>query len=112
MMIGNSNDTALVTATVLDVQAIQKGQLIALASVEIEVEGVMFAVNGLQVIRTREPKTNREATAVALPRYRAPGGQWRIAIDLPDELRAPVAAAVLERCCEMGITKRLHGVAA
>ena len=107
-----SRETALVTVTVLDVQAVQKGQIIALAVVEIELDGVAFAVNGLQVVRTRDPSNGREATGVALPRYRAPDGQWRPAVDLPDELREPITTAILEHCCDQGITRRLQGAAA
>jgi stage V sporulation protein G len=107
-----SRDTALVAVTVLDVQTVQKGQIIALASVEIELDGVAFTVNGLQVVRTRDPSSGREATGVALPRYRAPDGEWKPAIDLPDELREPITMAILERCCDRAITRRLHGAAA
>ena len=105
-------DAALVTVTVLDVRAVQKGQIIALAAVEIELDGVAFALNGLQVIRTRDPSSGREATGVALPRYRAPDGQWRPAVDLPDELSDPITTAVLEHCCDIGITRRLQWAAA
>lgn len=111
-MTGVRGENALVTVTVVDVQAIRKGQILALASVEIELDGVAFTISGLQVVRTREAISGREATGVALPRYRAPDGRWRPAVDLPDELREPVTAAVLERCCDMGITRRLHWVAA
>ena len=107
-----SRETALVTVTVLDVQAVQKGQIIALAAVEIELDGVAFAVNGLQVVRTRDPISDRAATGVALPRYRAPDGQWRPAVDLPDELYEPITTAILEQCCDRGITRRLHSAAA
>ena len=105
-------ETALTTVTVLDVQAVRKGQIIALAAVEIELDGIAFIVNGLQVIRTREPASGREATGVALPRYRAPDGEWKPAIELPDELREPVTAAILDHCCDRGITRRLHHAAA
>lgn len=111
-MTDTSSETALVTVTVLDVQAVQKGQIIALAAVEIELDGVAFVVNGLQVIRTREPASDREATGVALPRYRAPDGSWKPAIDLPVELREPITTAILEQCCDKGITRRLHSAAA
>ena len=57
-------DAALVTVTVLDVRAVQKGQIIALAAVEIELDGVAFALNGLQVIRTRDSNSGREAAGV------------------------------------------------
>jgi stage V sporulation protein G len=109
---GRSSETALITVTVLDVQAVRKGQIIALAAVEIELDGVAFIVNGLQVIRTKEPASGREATGVALPRYRAPDGEWKPAIELPDELREPITTAILEQCCDRGITSRLQRVAA
>lgn len=105
------SETALITVTVLDVQAVQKGQIIAFAAVELELDGVAFTVNGLQVIRTRDSISGREATGVALPRYRAPNGEWKPAIELPDELREPITATILEQCCDRGITRRLHSAA-
>ncbi|WP_191057985.1 hypothetical protein [Geminicoccus harenae] len=100
------NDTTLITATVLDVQPMPKGRLLALASVELVLDGVPLVLHGVQVIRLKHPVTGEEATGVDLPRYRAPDGSWRQAVELPPELRRPLGDAVLEQCCALGITQR------
>jgi hypothetical protein len=66
---------------------------------------VCFVLHGLQVLRLRHPETGEEATGVDLPRYRAPDGAWQRALELPDELQRPIGDAILERCCELGITR-------
>jgi stage V sporulation protein G len=100
-------DTATVEATVLEVRRVGKGRLTAFASVELTLDGVSFVVHGIQVLRMKHPGTGEEASGVALPCYRAPDGTWRPAIDLPPELREPIGDAVLERCCALGITRRV-----
>ena len=72
-----ANGTTLITATVLQVQPVAKGKLLALASVELVLEGVPLVLHGVQVNRTRHPVTGEEATGVDLPRYRATDGIWR-----------------------------------
>jgi len=100
------SETALVEVTVGDVRRLGQGRVLALASAELVVEGIAFAIHGIQVIQTRDPATSRNATGVDLPRYRDPTGAWRPALDLPEELRKPLGDAVLERCCELGIAQR------
>jgi stage V sporulation protein G len=98
-------DTSLVEVTVGDIRVIRQGRVVALASAELTVDGVSFALHGMQVIRTRDA-TGKDALGVDLPRYRDPTGAWRPALELPDELRKPLGDAVLERCCELGIAER------
>ena len=99
-------DTALVEVTIGDIRVIRQGRVVALASAELTVDGVSFALHGMQVIRTRDATTGKDALGVDLPRYRDPTGAWRPALELPDELRKPLGDAVLERCCELGIAER------
>ena len=76
------SDTTTVHVRVLAVTPVAgKGKLLALASAEIAVAGVAFTLHGIQVIRTKDPATGTEATGVDVPRYRAPGGTWRQAIE-------------------------------
>jgi stage V sporulation protein G len=89
------------------VQPVGQGRLLALASVELVIEGITLVLHGVQVVRLKHPVTGQEATGVDLPRYRAPDGTWRPAIDLPPELRKPLGDAVLAHCCELGITQRV-----
>jgi stage V sporulation protein G len=98
-------DTSLVEVTVGDIRVIRQGRVVALASAELTVDGVSFALHGMQVIRTRDATTGKDALGVDLPRYRDPTGAWRPALELPDELRKPLGDAVLERCCELGIAE-------
>lgn len=100
-------DTAAVSVHVLSVQPVKaKGKLLALASVEIDVEGITFILHGVQVVRSKDPKTGAEAVGVDLPRYRSSDGSWQQALTLPPELRKPIAHAVLDECSAVGITRR------
>lgn len=102
------SDTTTVYVRVLTVTPVTgKSKLLALASAEITVAGVAFTLYGIQVIRMRDQATGAEATGVDVARYRAPDGTWRQAIDLPPELHKPLAHAILDECCELGITRRV-----
>jgi stage V sporulation protein G len=62
------------------------GRLVALATVEIDLEGVVIVIQGVQVIRHR-----RRITTQA-PRFRDPRtGAWTPAVILPHELGAAIA---------------------
>jgi stage V sporulation protein G len=62
------------------------GRLIALATVEIDLEGVVILVQGIQVVRC-----GSRITAQA-PRFRDPRtGTWTAAVILPEELGAAIA---------------------
>ena len=101
--------TATVEITVLGVRPVGKGRLLALASVELALEGVLFVLHGLQVLQIRDAITGAPATGVDLPRYRLPDGSWQVAIKLPPELERPIGDAVLARCCELGIARHAVG---
>jgi stage V sporulation protein G len=45
-------------------------------------------------------------TSVSLPTFKDEGGVWRPAIKLPDEVRAPLADAVLIFLLEEGLARR------
>lgn len=103
-------DTALVRCTVLEVQPVNAGRILALASVEVEIDGVVFVVEGVQVVRVPATRDQPERTGVDLPRYRNRQGAWRPTLKMPEEVRQPLGDAILERCCEMGITRRLAAI--
>lgn len=101
------SETTKVTARVLQVTPmLGRGKLLALADAEIVIDGVAFTLCGVQVLRSTDPQTGGEAIAVDAPRYRAPDGQWRLAAILPEDLRKPLAHAILDECTAMGITRR------
>jgi hypothetical protein len=82
--------TSTVTFTVLDVGRVAgAGRLIALAAVELELDGVGLVMQGVRVVK----QSNRIATEA--PRFRDPRtGQWVPALILPDELGRAIAREV------------------
>lgn len=82
--------TSTVTFTVTDVDRVEgAGRLIALASIELELDGVALVVQGIRVVR----HNNRISTEA--PRFRDPRtGQWVPALILPDELGRAIAREV------------------
>jgi hypothetical protein len=79
--------TATVTFVVTALERISgAGRLVALATVEIDLEGVVVLVQGVQVIR------HRGRIATQAPRFRNPKtGAWIPAVILPDELGVAIA---------------------
>ncbi len=77
------------------------------ASVETDIEGVVIVIQGVQVIRIPANRERPEMTGVDLPRYRGRDGVKQKAIQVPEEVRSPLGDAILELCCELGITRRV-----
>jgi stage V sporulation protein G len=76
------------------------GKLLALAEVELVIDGVSLLIHGVQV------RADGEKTEVSLPRYRAPDGTWKTSITLPAEVRDPMGDVVMEAGIEAGILKK------
>ena len=102
-------DTALVSCRVLEVIPLTTGRLIALASVEIDIEGVCFVLHGVQVARGH--LDGREGALVTVPNYRAADGRWRAAVALPEELKGPLGDVVLAECLALGLVRQRLGAA-
>jgi stage V sporulation protein G len=100
-MNNDNAETGSVTITVLSVTTIHAGRLFALASVKINIDGVLVEIHGIRAIRTPTG-----ATRVELPTFRDGSGQPRTAIVLPEEVYSPIGDAVLEVLIERGIAKR------
>jgi stage V sporulation protein G len=83
----SSDSTATVTFVVTGLERVSgAGRLVALAAVEIDLEGVVVVVQGVQVIRQR----GRISTQA--PRFRNPRtGVWAPAVILPEELGLAIA---------------------
>ncbi len=77
----------------------RSGDLVALADVEVSFDGIIFAICGLQL------RADAKRTDVLLPKYRAPNGDWVAAIKMPEELREPMANAVIAAGVEAGVLK-------
>jgi hypothetical protein len=82
--------TSTVTFTVIEVERVAgAGRLIALAAIELELDGVALVVQGVRVVR----QDRRIATEA--PRFRDPRtGRWLPALILPDELGRAIACEV------------------
>jgi stage V sporulation protein G len=98
--------SSTVSITVLSVTPMRAGKLFALASVEINVDGVLIEIHGVRATRTATG-----ATRVELPTFRDATGQPRTAIVLPAEIYRPIGDAVLEVLIERGIAKRRFNAA-
>jgi hypothetical protein len=68
-------ESSLVSITVLSVTPLRAGKLFALASVEIDIDGIRIEVRGIRAMRV-----STGATRVELPTFRDAAGQSRAAI--------------------------------
>lgn len=93
--------TTTATITVLSLTPVQAGRLVALADVELLLDGVPIVIHGVQV------RADGKGTEVTLPTYRASGGEWRVAVSLPEELKGAMGDAVLAAGVEVGILKQI-----
>lgn len=99
------SDSTVVNCTVLAVRPVRKGRLIALASVEIDVDGVVFVVDGVRIFRYRQPGHNEDFAGVGPPQFRDQQGVWQDSLKLPEEVEAVFADTVIQRCNTLGITQ-------
>jgi stage V sporulation protein G len=90
--------------SVVDVQSVNAGKLFALATVEIDIDGIIVVVHGIQALRA-----DPAGTRIEYPKYRDASGVWRTAVTLPDEMKGPIGDAVLDVLVERGIAVRRHG---
>lgn len=102
-MENGSDISTIVQCTVLDIRKVEKGRLIALASVEIDVDGVVFVIEGVRVFRYRMPGNAQDFAGVGAPQFRDATGDWRSAVTLPPEIETAFCDAVMRRCKELGI---------
>jgi hypothetical protein len=84
-----SDDTAPATVTLLSLERVNAGRLVALAAVEIVVGGIAIEVHGVRVIR------QLSMLVAEAPKYRR-GAEWLPAVGLPPELRQAIADMVLD----------------
>ncbi len=80
-----------VTITVLGVERVRdKGQLIGLAIVELDVAGVVITLQGVQVLRSPDGSLSCRP-----PQFRRANGAWTPAIVLPPDLAEALGAEVI-----------------
>ena len=95
-----------VSITVLSVTPARDGKLFALASVEVDIDGVQIAIHGIRALRVTPL-----GTRIELPKFRGPNGEWQTAITLPEEVRGPIGDAVLDELIDRGLALRRAPVA-
>ena len=106
-MAGSSPDDAehppasTVSITVVSVKPVKFGKIFALASVEIDIDGVLLVLHGGCAIRVQPM-----GTRIDLPMFRDENGVWSRAITLPDEICGPIGRAVLDELVECGLAVR------
>lgn len=93
-------DTSTVKISVLNLSPkVESDSLLALADVELLIDGIGIVLHGVQVV------ADERKTVVRLPRYRAADGSWKAAVSLPEEVKGPIADAVIAAGIEAGILK-------
>ena len=73
---------SLVRITVLPVTPAHSGKLFALASVEVDIDGVQIAIHGIRALRVETT-----GARIELPKFRGLKAEWQAAITLPEEVR-------------------------
>jgi hypothetical protein len=84
----------------MSVTPMRAGNLFALASVEIDINGIQIAVRGIRALNAVG------VTRTELPQYRDQNGALRPAISLLEEVVGPIGDAVLDELIERGLAKR------
>jgi stage V sporulation protein G len=97
----HASPSGTVSITVLSVKPVKFGRIFALASVEVDIDGVLLVIHGVRAIRVQPI-----GTRIDLPMFRDEDGTWRHAITLPDEISEPIGRAVLNELVERGLAVR------
>jgi hypothetical protein len=97
---GMLDDTTQITFTVSNARSVASKTIFALVDVEVQIAGIAFGIIGVQARSETDGQTS-----VRLPTFKDSGGTWRPAIRLPDEVRQPLAEAVLTFLVEEGLAK-------
>jgi len=90
--------SSTVSITVLSVKPVKFGRIFALASVEVDLDGVLLVIHGVRAIRAQPM-----GTRIDLPVYRDENGVWQRAITLPEEISEAIGRAVLDELVERGL---------
>jgi hypothetical protein len=93
--------SSTVSITVLSIKPVKLGKIFALASVEVDIDGVLLVIHGVRAMRAQPM-----GTRIDLPVYRDENGVWRRAITLPDEISGAIGKAVLDELVVRGLAIR------
>jgi stage V sporulation protein G len=100
------DETGAVSITVLSVKPMRSGKLFALASVELDIDGVRIEIHGIRALRV-----DPVGTRIELPKFRDANGLLRTAVVLPEEVRAPMGDIVLDTLVDRGLATRRFSAA-
>lgn len=85
-------DKATVNVEVLGVEPVSAGRLVGLATVELDLDGIVVTLQGVRLLRRPDGRLDIEA-----PVFRHPStGQWLPAVALPADLAKGIVEAVGE----------------
>lgn len=93
-----SVETGLIGCRVLAIHPVFSSKVMALASVELDIDGIVMTIHGVQVIKAKA--SYGDCLQVRLPAHRTPDGQWQPSMELPQELELPLGRAILDACRE------------
>jgi stage V sporulation protein G len=102
----NGGEGGTVSITVLSVKPMRSGKLFALASVELDIDGVRIEIHGIRALRV-----DPVGTRIELPKFRDASGLLRSAVVLPEEVRAPMGDIVLDTLIDRGLAVRRFSAA-
>jgi stage V sporulation protein G len=93
-------DRTSVQFTVSNARRIEGKTVFAMVDLEVGISGVVFSVFGVQAKRLPGG-----GTGIALPTFKDADGSWKPALQMPDEVRRPLAEAVLAFLMEEGLAQ-------
>jgi DNA-binding cell septation regulator SpoVG len=96
--------SGLVSIKVLSMMPVRAGRLFALASAEIDIDGIQIAIHGIRAIKAAD------GTRIELPQFRDQSGALRPTITVPDEVRDAIGDAVLNELVAHGLARRRFAV--
>lgn len=91
-------ETGLVECRVLAIHPVFSSKIMALASVELDIDGIVMTIHGIQVVKAKGGYG--DCLQVRLPTHRTTDGLWQSSLELPQELELPLGRAVLDACRE------------
>ncbi len=92
------SSSSTVSITVLSIKPVKFGRIFALASVEIDIDGLLLVIHGVRAMHAQPM-----GTRVDLPVFRDENGAWQRAITLPDEICGPMGKVVLDELVVRGL---------
>jgi hypothetical protein len=98
---GLPSSSIRVSITVLSIKPVNFGRIFALASVEIDIDGVLLVIHGVRAMRAQPM-----GTPVDPPMFRDENGVWQRAVTLPDEICGPIGKAVFDELVARGLAAK------